>query len=104
MDYTLLGLENLYCFLNDILIVFKRSEEDHNQYVVNCLKRLDEENFRIRLTKCRFANLKIAWLGCDISKSEISSIESNAFVILSLEAAKTLKKTLFSSWISTSHQ
>ena len=55
MDCTVIALKNVYCFLDDILIVSKGSEEDHTQYVLSCLKRLDEENFRINLPKCRFA-------------------------------------------------
>ena len=47
MDYTLIGLKNTYCFLDDFLIFSKRSEEDHEQSVFNCLKRLDGEIFRI---------------------------------------------------------
>ena len=31
MDYTLFGLKNTYCFLDDIFIVIKRSEEEHKQ-------------------------------------------------------------------------
>ena len=39
MDYTLIGLENNFCFLEDILIVSKGSEHDHFQLVINCLKK-----------------------------------------------------------------
>ena len=42
MDYTLIGLKNTYCFHDDILIVSKRSEDEHKHYVLNCLKRLDD--------------------------------------------------------------
>ena len=30
-DYTLIDLKNTYCFLDDILIISKRSKEDHKQ-------------------------------------------------------------------------
>ena len=41
MDYTMLiGLENTFCFLDDILIVSKGSEEDHFKLVLDCLKKL----------------------------------------------------------------
>ena len=43
MDYTLIGLKNTYCFLDDILIVSEGSLEEHKTYVVNCLKRLDDK-------------------------------------------------------------
>ena len=99
IDYTLNGLKNTYCFLDDILIVNKGSEKDHKQYVLNCLKRLDEENLRINLPKCNFANLEIDWLGYHISESGISPIENKTSAIFSLEAQKTLKKfrSLFGS-------
>ena len=55
MDYTLIGLKNTYCFLDDILISSKGSLEEHKSFVMNCLKRLDDEN----LPKCHFGNLEI---------------------------------------------
>ena len=54
MDYTLFGLENTYCCLDDILIVSKGFLDEHKSYVMKCLKRLDDENFRINLPKCHF--------------------------------------------------
>ena len=83
MDNTFFGLRNPFCFLDDILIVSKRSEEDHKQYVsLNCLKSLDKENLSIILPKCHFANFETDWLGYHLSQS----------AILSPEAPKTPKK------------
>ena len=59
MDYTLIGLKNTFCFLDDILIVSKGSEEDHFQLVLDCLKKLDADNLRINLPKCHFAKQEI---------------------------------------------
>ena len=92
MGYTLIGLKNTYCFLNDIFFVSKRLEEEHKQYVLNCLKRLDEENLRINLPECHFSQLKTDWLGYHISQPGISHLESKTPAILTLEAIKTLKK------------
>ena len=39
MDYTLIGLKNKFCFLDDIFIVSKGPEEDHFQLVIDCLKK-----------------------------------------------------------------
>ena len=66
IDYTLIGLKNTYCFLDDNLIVSKRSEDEHKQYVLNCLKRLDK-NLRINLPKCHFSKLENDWIGYHIS-------------------------------------
>ena len=95
MDYTLIGLKNTYCFLDDILIVNKESEADHKQYVLECLKRLDDDNLKINLPNCHFSKLEIDWLGfliSGISQSGILPIESKISAILSPGAPKTLKK------------
>ena len=38
MEYTLVGLQNNYCFLDDIIIVSTGTEIDHLAYVTKCLK------------------------------------------------------------------
>ena len=81
-----------YCFLDDILIFSKRLEEEHKEYVLNCLKRLDKENLRINLPKCHFSKLEFDWLGYHISQKGISPFGSKTSAILSLEAPMTLKK------------
>ena len=43
-DYTLVGLQNPYCFLDDVIIVSTGSEFDHLSYFIKCLKILDEDN------------------------------------------------------------
>ena len=39
MDYMLSGLKNTFCFLDDILIARKGSEEDYFKLVLDCLKK-----------------------------------------------------------------
>ena len=85
MDYTLIGLKNIFCFLDDILIVSKGSEEDHFQLVVDCLKKLDADNLRFILPKCHFAKQEISWLGYNITQSGTSPIETKKSSILSLQ-------------------
>ena len=63
MDYTLISLQNTYCFLDDILIVSKGSLNEHKSYVMKCLQRLDDKNLRINLPKCHFGKLEIDCLG-----------------------------------------
>ena len=92
MDYTLIGLKNTYCFLENNLIVSKRLEAEHKHYVFKSFKRLDDENLKINLPKCHFSKLEIGCLAYHISQSGISSIVNNTSSIFSLEAPKTLKK------------
>ena len=92
MDYTLIGLQNTYCFLDDILIDSKGSLNEHKSYVMKCLQRLDDENLRKNLPECHFGKLEIDCLGYHISQSGISPLETKTAAILALEAPKTLKK------------
>ena len=92
MDYTLIGLKNTFCFLDDILIVSKGSDNVHFQLVLDCREKLDADNLRINLPKCHFAKQKISWLGYNITPSGISPLESKTSSIMSLQPPNTLKK------------
>ena len=63
MDYTIVGLSNTHCFLDDIIIVSRGSKGDQLKLVYKCLKKLDDDNLRINLLKCHFTRTKIEWLG-----------------------------------------
>ena len=63
---------------------------------MNCLKRLDDENFRINFPKCHLVMLEIDWLGYHLSQSGIAPLESKTAAILALEAPKTVHRTLLS--------
>ena len=43
MDRTLNHAENTFCFLDGILIVSKGSEQEHEELIMNVLKKLDRE-------------------------------------------------------------
>ena len=59
---------------------------------MKCLKRLDDENLRINLSKYHFGKLEIDWLGYHISQLGTSPLKSKTAAIFALEAPKTLKK------------
>ena len=56
---TLAGLNNILCFLDDILIVSWGRIEDHLDLVRICSIKLDHKNLRINLTKCQFSKDQI---------------------------------------------
>ena len=95
MDYTLIGLNNTYCFLDDLLVVSKGSLEEQKSYIMSCLGRLDDENLRINLPKCHFAKLEVDWLGYHIFQSSFLPIECKTSAILAVKAPKALKKLRF---------
>ena len=91
MDYTLIGLQNSYCFLDDIIIVSTGTEADHLAYFFKCLKKLDDDNLRINLQKCHFAKTEIEWLGYKFKQTEISPLESKTAAILTIPPPTTLE-------------
>ena len=92
MDYTLVGLQNTYCFLDDFIVVSRDSKEDHLKIVYKCLKKLGEGNIRKNLPKCHFAKTEIEWLGHKFSQSGIAPFESKTAAIASLSAPNNLKQ------------
>ena len=92
MDYTLVGLQNTYCFLDDIIVVSRGSKEGHLKLVYKFLKKLDEDNLRINLPICHFAKTEIEWLGHKFSQSRIAPLESKTAAIASLSAPNNLKQ------------
>ena len=92
MDYTLVGLQNTYCFLDDIIVVSRGSKEEHLKLVYKCLKKLDVDNLRINLPKCHFAKTEIEWLGHKFTQSGIAPLELKTTAILSLPAPNNLKQ------------
>ena len=45
-DYTLDGLDNTHCFLDDIFVVSRESKEDNLKLFFKCLKKFYEDNLR----------------------------------------------------------
>ena len=76
MDYTLVGLQNTYCFPDNKIIVSTGSESDHLSYVTKFVKKLDEDNLGIILQKRLFAKREIEWPGYKITQTGISSLET----------------------------
>ena len=67
---TILATEkSVFAFIDDILIVTTGKKSDHLEHVKKILKRLDDENVRLKLEKCEFAEKDISWLGYKIPQS-----------------------------------
>ena len=92
MDYTLVGLSNTYCFLDDIIVVSKDTKESHLKNVYKFLQKLEAYNLRINLSKCHFAKHQIKWLGFTFLQNGVKPIESKTAAIAEIEAPKTLKQ------------
>ena len=92
INSTLAGLDNTFCFLDDILMVTRGGIEKHLDLVRKCLIKLDQENLRINLAKCHFAKEKIEWLGYNITQSGVTPLSNKRDAIGKLSAPTNLKK------------
>ena len=92
MDYTLVGLQKTYCFLDDIIFVSTGSESDHLSFITKCLKNIDEDNLRNNLQKCHFAKTEIEWLGYKFTQTGLSPFENETGAILAIPPPLTLKR------------
>ena len=92
IDCTLAGLTNTFCFLDDILTVSRGRIEHHLDLIRKCLMKLDQENLRIILAKCQFANDQIEWLGHLITQSVKIPLSNKADAIEKLSLLQISKK------------
>ena len=58
VDFTVIGLDNTFCYLDNILIVSKGTYDNYMTLVKNFPHGIVEENFRINLRKCHMLNQK----------------------------------------------
>ena len=77
MEYTFVGFQNTYCFLDIFTMLSIVSESDGINYVTAFSKKMNEDNLLINLQKVHFAKLEIEWLGYKFSQTKIFS-HSNA--------------------------
>ena len=59
MDRTLNNSKNTFCFLDDISIVSKGSELEHEKLITDVLMKLDKGNLSLKLSKCEFFETEV---------------------------------------------
>ena len=92
MDRTLNNSKNTFCFLDDILIVSKGLELEHEKLITDVLMKLDKENLSLKLSKCEFFKAEVNWLGHKLSESGVTPKITKTEAILKLEHPKSLKQ------------
>ena len=74
-DYTLVGLDNTHCSLDDIIVASCGSKEDHLKLFYKGLKKLYEDILR-NYPKCHFAKTEMEWLGYKFTLSGTAPLET----------------------------
>ena len=81
MDTLLQGVPNTLCYLDDILITGK-TDAKHLQNLSEVLKRLQHHGLRVKLTKCRFMQSSVEYLGHCIDASGVHPTSQKVEAIL----------------------
>ena len=76
MDKLLQGIENVVCYIDDILI-WSSSAGEHYAILEKVLRRLSDHNVRARLAKCSFLKDSIDYLGHRVDRQGIHPSEGN---------------------------
>jgi hypothetical protein len=76
-------------FIDDIL-VYSRSEEEHEEHLRLALQKLQENRLYAKLSKCEFWMKQVAFLGHVVSKGGISVDPSKVQDVLSWNAPTTV--------------
>ena len=81
IDYTRVGLQNKYCFLDDSIIVSAGSECDHVIHVSKCQKKLNESLLCINLQKGHLDKTEIQLRGYTFTHKGYLAPESKTATI-----------------------
>ena len=73
MDRTVNHAKNTFCFLDDILIVSKGSEQEHEKLILNVLEKLGKENLALKLWKSESVQAEVNWLGHALSPEGVTT-------------------------------
>lgn len=74
MDKILSGLDNVFCYIDDILIATE-NENSHLKALDAVFARLNMHNVRLNGTKCQFMKSKIRYLGHELTSEGVSPLQ-----------------------------
>ena len=80
MDKILVGIDNVFCYVDDVLIA-THNKEDHVKVLEQVFQRLEKHNVRLNVTKCQFFRPELKYLGHTVCKEGIRPIESKVAAI-----------------------
>lgn len=89
MDDLLKDIENVKCYFDDVCIGGKTIEECEKN-LLKVLERFDENGVRVNLSKCKFFEKEIEYLGHIISDGSLRPNEKKIGAVLNAEAPKNV--------------
>ncbi|XP_043264253.1 uncharacterized protein K02A2.6-like [Colletes gigas] len=91
MDSTLSGLEGVYAYLDDVIVVGCNRQE-HDERLVRTLQRLEEKGWKLSFEKCFFTVQQIKYLGLIVNKHGISADPEATRAIASMPNPKNVSE------------
>lgn len=76
----------------DDIVIFSQNFNDHIQHLKHFFDICQQENLKLKLSKCEFAKTKINYLGYEIGEGKYSPANANIEVIKKLQPPKTVKQ------------
>ena len=78
MDLTLVNINSVFVYIDDISIVTKGTNTEHLKKVREVMKVLDEANLQLKAEKCELARDSIEWLGYKLTKTGIFPVSAKS--------------------------
>ena len=78
MGNLMLDLDNVYCYLDDIIVIGNSSFDDHMAQVDEVLGRLCSKGMQVNLRKSTWARDSVEYLGYIISREGIKPQEKKS--------------------------
>ena len=76
MDIFFAKFEEVFVFVDDILMVTKGTKNEHLDKVREILKTLDHAELQLKAGKCNFVTNEIEWLGFKLTEQGISPVNT----------------------------
>ena len=93
MNSVLTGLQGIRCFVYlDDVVVYGNSLEDHNNKLIDVLKRLRQHSLKLHPDKCEFLRKEVQYLGHVITENGIKPDERKTLAVENFPIPKNLKE------------
>ena len=92
MNSLMEGLEFARAYIDDVLVISKQSFEEHLENLEQVLTCLAETGLKVNITKCKFCQTELEYLGYTINREGVKPIMKKVEAILQLQPPKTWKK------------
>ena len=91
MSTLLRDLEGVVCLIDDVLI-YGRSQEQHDERLLAVLNRLEEAGLTLNRDKCEFSKTEVKFLGHILSQDGVRSDPDKVAAIVNMEEPTTVKE------------